>query len=421
MHIQPLDPLFRHEAVDHAATRLLGKVLIPSPSLLILGALFSISLLSGIAVLFVQGSYTPRQTVPGFLHPERGLVRVFAQRSGKVDLVHVREGDTVRFQQPVAIVSLEQALRDSEGRSALERILQELVEQERRLGENLGHETQTDENTRTRINSRIEALRAELHAQRAEQSVLEEQKQNAELLLSRILELHGRGYVTEFDVIGRKQPILELERQLHALERSIATSENQLREAELEIRQQGVQLRQRKAELQNRISDIRRQIAGYEIERGYVITAPIGGRVTALQIEPGKPVTPAQPILSILADDAVLEAHLMVPSRAVGFLKEGQPVRIRYAAFPYQQYGSDSGHVTEISRTSLRPEEFAVQLPLVEPMYRIKARLDRQSLGARGSEYPLQAGMLLEADILMEDRPLWAWLLEPLLSFRGRL
>ena len=131
--------------------------------------------------------------------------------------------------------------------------------------------------------------------------------------------------------------------------------------------------------------------------------------------------TALNPLMSILADDAVFEARLLVPSRAIGFVRAGQPVRLRYAAFPHQSYGTYAARVSEISRATLRPDELAAGLPLTEPVYRVTAKLDAQTVRARGGEQPLQAGMLLEADIVLEQRPLWAWMFQPLLAFEGRL
>ena len=55
-----------------------------------------------------------------------------------------------------------------------------------------------------------------------------------------------------------------------------------------------------------------------------------------------------------------------------------------------------------------------------EPLYRIKAELASQSVSAYGRAQPLQAGMQVEADILLDRRRLIEWIFEPLLSLAGR-
>src|SRR3546814_10277229 len=61
----------------------------------------------------------------------------------------------------------------------------------------------------------------------------------------------------------------------------------------------------------------------------------------------------------VLGDDARLDVELFAPSRAIGFARVGERVRLMYDAFPYQQFGTFGGTVTRISRTALGPDEIA--------------------------------------------------------------
>jgi membrane fusion protein len=55
-----------------------------------------------------------------------------------------------------------------------------------------------------------------------------------------------------------------------------------------------------------------------------------------------------------------------------------------------------------------------------EPVYRIKVALEGQAIRAYGQLEPLQPGMQVEADILLDRRRLIEWIFEPLLSLAGR-
>ena len=91
--------------------------------------------------------------------------------------------------------------------------------------------------------------------------------------------------------------------------------------------------------------------------------------------------------------------------------------------------------MTEVSHTPLSANELdyaigpkteiallpALPIPsTVEPSFRIKIRLDRPTAQAYGREQPLQPGMQLEADILLDRRTLFEWILEPIYSLRGK-
>jgi len=56
-----------------------------------------------------------------------------------------------------------------------------------------------------------------------------------------------------------------------------------------------------------------------------------------------------------------------------------------------------------------------------EPVYRVQVARGQQEIRADDNSVPLQSGMLLSADIVLEQRSLLSWLLEPILSLRGRL
>lgn len=112
---------------------------------------------------------------------------------------------------------------------------------------------------------------------------------------------------------------------------------------------------------------------------------------------------------------------MFLPSRAIGFVEKNQKVLIRYDAFPYQRYGLYGGRIVQIAETVINPNEISIQLPIQEPVYRIKVELDKQTVNAYNKEMPLQTGMSVAAEIILEERSLGQWLLEPIYSLRGKL
>jgi membrane fusion protein len=96
---------------------------------------------------------------------------------------------------------------------------------------------------------------------------------------------------------------------------------------------------------------------------------------------------------------------------------------LRYQAFAYQKFGQSHGVVSEVSRTALRPADLEVAglVADAEPLYRVRVRLDRQTVMAYGAAQPLRAGDLLDASVVIDRRRLWEWVLEPLYTVTGRL
>ena len=122
-----------------------------------------------------------------------------------------------------------------------------------------------------------------------------------------------------------------------------------------------------------------------------------------------------------MPDDSVLEASLLVPSRSIGFVELGQLVKIRYEAFPYQRYGIYQGSIKSITNNIISPNELPNMVANQEPAYKITVTLNKQQIEGYGKQWPLQAGMLLEADVVLERYSLWRWLLDPVFSLKGKL
>jgi membrane fusion protein len=98
----------------------------------------------------------------------------------------------------------------------------------------------------------------------------------------------------------------------------------------------------------------------------------------------------------------------------------GQRVSIRYDAFPYEHFGRYEGQIVEISKNILNTDDAAAApIKLAEPAYKATVALDRQEINAYGKHVPLQPGMLLKADVILDHRSLIRWLLDPLMSLTG--
>jgi membrane fusion protein len=132
-----------------------------------------------------------------------------------------------------------------------------------------------------------------------------------------------------------------------------------------------------------------------------------------------------QPLASLVPAASALEAHLLVPSRAIGFLREGQPVRLRLHAFPYQKFGQLTGVVQQVPGSPAKPDELSaaavVAVSAAEALYRVKVRLDDTAMRAYGQAQPLRAGMSLDATVVLETRRLYEWILDPLYAITGRI
>ncbi len=172
------------------------------------------------------------------------------------------------------------------------------------------------------------------------------------------------------------------------------------------------------------LAEIDRDLASLELETteiasrdGFAITAPISGRVTAINANRGQSVS-SQALAVIVPENAPLMAHLFAPSKALGFVQSGQSVLLRYEPYPYQTYGMHEGTVMEVSNSPLQPEDLAIFPNTLkqEGMYRVTVKIKNQFIITHGKKTNLFPGIALEADIQQDKRRLIEWILAPIIG-----
>ncbi|MGV6817716.1 MAG: HlyD family efflux transporter periplasmic adaptor subunit [Thiotrichales bacterium] len=213
-------------------------------------------------------------------------------------------------------------------------------------------------------------------------------------------------------VTAQRQAKEALRQRFQSLTREYQLQEDRLNKLPLEKGLTVSQLRARLSALSQRKTELS--------SRGQqVITAPVTGTIATLGAKSGSSIDSNKVLAEILPSGSTLFAEVYVPSRAIGFVEEGKPVRLMYEAFPHQRFGSGEGSVSKVTNTVLRPEEIPTPLRMEESAYKARVALNGQSMEAFGREFPLRPGMALRAEIILEERTFLQWLLEPIMARRG--
>ncbi|OWG13820.1 Colicin V secretion protein CvaA [Delftia sp. K82] len=417
--------LFRKESLDSKRFKLDGHVLMIRPFSFAVLTTFSITTFLSIAIILLFSTYSRHSTVKGQLLPATGQIRVFSQQPGVVIAKYAKEGQYVEKGDILYKISSERFGEDavavfSQITRSLEQRRESLIDEHTKFLQLHLAERQT-------LNRKIASLRVEL-------SVLAEQVKSQRNLLAladnaiqRYQGLLDKGYISkdqfqqrQAEQLGQIQVLQRLRREQTSLEQQAVERTNEL--AGLDSRQKN-QL----AQINRQLSMLTQELTESEARRAFVITAPEAGTATAVFAEVGHSIDARLLLMLIVPTDSYLVAELYAPSKAIGFIKLGDPVNIRYQAYPYQKFGIHRGRLASISRTSLSPFDFSSTVNLLpgsgevaEPLYRLRVELDSQAVTAYGKAQELQSGMLLEADILQESRRLYEWILEPIYSISGK-
>jgi len=421
-----VQPLFRQEVLVEHQSQWLGTVLMePKITHWVFASLAVLATAALLGLLFGT-SYTRKARINGWLVPQQGLVRVFAPQTGIVTKIHVKEGVEVRIGMPLLTVSTEM---QSEALGGIrQEVVRRLTKRRNNMVEEKAIQGQLFSQQAAALTQRIAAMEGEKKYLTQEINLQRTQLQLNEQIAERMRTLRSREIVTEPRREEAERDRIQQAAKLQGLERTQATLEREHLQLKASLRELPLRRLTQLSEIDRSIAALEQELAEAEERREIVIVAPQDGTVTSLQVEAGGSAQPSVPLLNIVPSGAVLQAQLFSPSRAIGFLKEGQRVLLRYEAFPYQKFGFHEGVVVSVSRSAMSPAEMTQQLAGLtalygtnEPVYRINVELAQQTVTAYGNSVPLQPGMKLEADVLLESRRLVEWMLEPLFSVSGKL
>jgi len=404
--------LFRSQAIEGQRRQLYGDVTIYQPTTFatITGLLIVITISAG--AFLSLATFARKETAPGWIVPEAGMAEAYAPAGAIVQEVAVRPGQQVKKGQVLAILTTE--LYGTSGA---------VGEQERRqtgsqiseVDAQIAASRRRQSISASRLQEQAETIEASLGTLERQKVLQERQRNLAQAQYDNAMPLVRRGFISKFDQDRREQAVLTLEQAVNAIDRDIRDQRSQaagLRsDAADSIAKQGVE----ESELRARRANLRVGLATLDYRSAGTLRAPVSGTVAAVNVRAGETAKPNLPIASI-APPGRLSAELLLPTRASGFIRPGQSVRLLVDAFPFQKYGSITGVVEQISRAAVSAVEYSAPIKFDGPVYRVRVRIEGRSQLADGLSPKLQPGMTLEANVVTDRRTAMQWFLDPLVA-----
>ena len=242
----------------------------------------------------------------------------------------------------------------------------------------------------------------------------------------RYKEFLRRELVVQMQVDAKEQALMSERQRLETLKRERLQLETRRSELRSQIAIADTKSASTQSDLARQIAQINQAIAEGESRRAVSLTAPRDGIVTGVIAQPGELIAAGTPMVTILPTNVKLQAQFGARSSAIGFVRPGQSVMLRYEAFPYQKFGQYPGHVKTVSRAALRPGEFtdirrgAEGVAGAQNLYLVVVEPERDEVDAYGAaKKKLTPGMQVQATVFLDRRPLYQWILDPLYSLRG--
>ncbi|HYP28202.1 MAG TPA: HlyD family efflux transporter periplasmic adaptor subunit [Blastocatellia bacterium] len=137
------------------------------------------------------------------------------------------------------------------------------------------------------------------------------------------------------------------------------------------------------------------------------ISAPVAGIITRLDVNsPGTLVQMGQQVAAIAPVGARLVVEAQVLNKDIALVERGLEAKLRFDAFPIQDYDSVSGSVVEVSPDAHNDEKLG-------SFYKVVIAIRQTSIPGKSKPIALRPGLSLTAEIITERKSILSLLLEP--------
>jgi membrane fusion protein len=408
--------MFRKQAVDNQFDKIWGEVnLTQALKYKVLVAAVTFMVITVLVFLF-SADYHRKQRVQGYLTPSAGIIKAYAPEMVYVDEVLVKEGEVVQQDQPLVRLQFRRSLLS--GQDMNQALREQLAQQLALLDKQAIKLTQVSQSKQTEQQQKIYELNEQMRLLHLQQAQLATRTELATTRLQNYQSMLTQGFVSQLEIDQAQEALLKLKQAHTRIDAEISTYRQQQATLKLGLQRLPLELEQSLQQNQLSISEKKSKLTQLSAQSKILIKATKAGHITALDIQDGQLLKAQQYMYTILPNDMELYAELLVPTRAFGFVEVGQLTRLKLHSFPYQKFGVIEGSIIETTEFVLLANEVKLPIELTEPVYKVKAKLNQQTMLAYGKQIKLQAGMKFNADIRIDQRSLMEWLFEPLLSLR---
>jgi membrane fusion protein len=415
-------PLFRPQVADRHWDILESRGLRPHPPRYALLTIVILSIVFAVGGIFMARGALPKlEFARGYLAPTAGVARVRAQRQGTVSQLHVQNGQ--HAEKGDALVTLHSGQTTESGAAAEAEIAAQLEGQRRDIEAQLERENLWRESEARRLTATLEGAEQDVASLKRSLQRGDEQLVLLQKHADNIRKLASEGTIS-VDELHRRDIAVLVERQsIEASTRELAARETLRKTTQIALEQLPTVASERLRSLRDALANVQQRLIESEARRATVIRAPLSGLVASLSAFVGENLSADGAVATIVPDGSDLHARLLVPARAIGKVRLGQNVSIRYDAFPYQRYGTFKGRITDIANTTTLPQEVerVSPLKLTEPVYMVDVDIERQRIAmAHGRWASLRPDMLLSASVEVDRAPLLSWVGESIYGVTQR-
>jgi HlyD family secretion protein len=397
-------------------------------------------------------------TAQGALMPDSEVRRVYAPVDGELANLYIAEGQPVskgdvlaRLNARGAVEAATNALQSQLKLENAEREWRQFPEKRALLERKAAtlrqamdlEEQQHAKRVALGTGKLVEAQRAQEAAARATVEDARRAREAARVELEkfeRVFAATGGGGVSQLQVDSKRNALLAAENAYQVAQSRVgelsARQSQELTQAQARVESSGEELKRLRLEYEAATNELttaeeklRLQLNAARVEAEaaarirfenidkdnfLLIVAPVSGIVTDVtSTQPGDKVQANMPLGGIAPGNAKAVVRIEIAEQDRAFLREGQPVKLKFAAFAYQRYGVINGTLEYISPAT-KPAPQTKQ-----PVYEGRVTLERDHYVVADIRYPLRYGMTAVAEVVVRERRLIDLALDPFRQIGG--
>lgn len=365
----------------------------------------------------------------GRLEPQGKTIRVDAPVTGTVTALRVREGQTVKagqvlleLESEVVQAELQQAQAKLQG--SLNRLSQlELMKNEQEIA--IRSQRLQSQAQQTAQLAQIDQVEQRFQAGRRAYKLATDRLERDRVEVQRYEKLVAEGVVPAAKLAEIKRLLDESQQAVNQSQAEIQQAEsgikqqqsnydNVIRTGELTILESERRIKELQAQIldtQAEIAQTRKQIESLQFQRQQrLVRSPSDGTIFSLSLDSaGTFLQPGQAIAQIAPAGANLIFRAQMPSSESGFLRTGLPVKLKFDAYPFQDYGIISGNLQRIS-----PDSKSIETPQgIIQTFELEIALDQPYIQTQNKRILLSPGQTATAEVVIRQRRIIDFILDP--------
>jgi hemolysin D len=368
-------------------------------------------------------------TARGRLEPKGKTIRLDAPVTATVAQVSIQEGQQAKAGQ--RLVELQSETVQAEVQQVQARLTGlrqqalQLKQMQRQLQTTLRTQTQQNEAQAAEQESQIEQVQERIAASLEGLTVVRSLIAQDQVRVQRLRELQEQGIIAKVQVEEAERTLLETSQRLQQAMTEVRQSQAELQKqkssydrilrigdlALLDTQKQIQTLETDIAVTQTDIAQATSQLQALQVQqRQRILKAPVAGTVFRLTVpSAGMVVQPGQMIAQIAPKGAPLVIRAQIDSRESGFLRVGLPAKVKFDAYPFQDYGVVMGRVRWVSPDSKRITTEAGQREVFE----LEVELPRPYIQTPTKRIALTPGQTATVEVIIRQRRIMDYMLDP--------